>query len=178
MELEAIRRDTIIESELKLDTVLFSEWARARELHLPNADALLNFVEIARQSGLAAVQRELNWAKGLPNGSHVVGHYQGMLTHQPSSNAFFLQLGWGGGWEQKTFGARLKKDEAFMRTILKSRKQGGWDVGRGHMPRDVRDFPTSRRIAMAYQRNAQSEVTAEIPALPLGWVLVELEKLK
>jgi len=62
-----------------------------------------------------------------------------------------------------------------MRTLLKPRKQGGWDVGRGRMPKNVQDFPASRRIAMAYQRNAQGEVVAEIPALPLGWVLVEME---
>ncbi len=175
VEVEAIRRETVIETEFKLDTVLFSQWAKARELYLPNADALLNFAEIVRQHSLNAIQRELNWAKGLPDGKNVVAHYQSMLNYQLSKNAFFLQLGWGGGWEQKTFGSRLKRDEGFMRKILAPRNQGGWDVGRGHMPRNVQDFPTSRRIAMAYQRNAQGEVVAEIPALPLGWVLVEME---
>lgn len=174
VEVEAIRRDTVIESKLKLDTVLFSQWAKERELHLPNADALLNFVAIARQHSLELIRRELTWARGLPNGKHVVEHYETMLNYQLQSNQFYLQLGWGGGWEQKTFGSRLKVDEAFMRTILKPKKQDGWDVGRGHMPKNVQDFPTSRRIAMAYRRNAQGEVVGEIPALPLGWVLVEI----
>lgn len=175
VEVEAIRRDTVIESELNLDTVLFSQWAKTRELYLSNADALLNFAEIARQHSLSAIQRELNWAKGLPDGKNVAAHYQSMLGYSLSKNTFFLQLGWGGGWEQKTFGARLKRDEAFMRTILKPRNAGGWDVGRGHTPRNMQDFPVSRRIAMAYRRNAQGEVESEIPALPLGWVLVEME---
>lgn len=174
VEVEAIRRETVIKTELKLDTALFSQWAKARGLYLPNADALLNFAEIARQHSLNAIQRELNWAKDLPDGKNVVAHYQSMLNYQLSQNAFFLQLGWGSGWEQKTFGSRLKRNEGFMRKILASKKQGGWDVGRGHMPHNVQDFPTSRRIAMAYQRNSQGEITAEIPALPLGWVLVEI----
>lgn len=175
VEVEAIRRDTVIESEIKLDTVLFSQWAKERELYLPNADALMNFIEIARQHSRELIQRELAWARDLPNGKHVVGHYETMLNYKLQSNQFYLQLGWGGGWEQKTFGSRLKVDQAFMRTILKPKKQGGWDVGRGHMPKNVQDFPTSRRIAMAYQRNAQGAVIGEVPALPLGWVLVEIK---
>jgi len=42
------------------------------------------------------------------------------------------------------------------------------------MPENVQDFPISRRIVMAYRRNAQGEITAEIPASPLGWVLVSV----
>jgi CRISPR-associated protein Csm5 len=175
VEVEAIRRETVIESELKLDTALFSQWAKARELYLPNADALLNFAEIARQHSRAAIQRELAWAKGLNEGKNLIAHYQSMLDYSLAPNAFFLQLGWGGGWEQKTFGARLKRDEGFMRTILKPRKMGGYDVGRSHTIKNVQDFPISRRIAMAYRHNPQGEVIGEIPALPLGWVLVEME---
>lgn len=174
VEVEAIRRDTVIETQLKLDTVLFSQWAKARELYLPNGDALLNFAETARQHSRNAIQRELAWAKGLTDGKNLVAHYQGMLEYPLAPNAFFLQLGWGGGWEQKTFGSRLKRDEGFLRTILKPRNQGGWDVGRGHKIHTVQDFPISRRIAMAYRRNQQGEIIEELPALPLGWVLVEV----
>lgn len=175
VEVEAIRRDTVIETELKLDTVLFSQWAKARELYLSNGDTLLNLSEIARQHSRHAIERELAWAKGLTDGKNVASNYQVMLNYPLASNAFFLQLGWGGGWEQKTFGSRLKQDEGFMRTILKARNQGGFDVGRGHTIRTVQGFPTSRRIAMAYPRNPQGQVAGEIPALPLGWVLVEME---
>lgn len=173
VEVEAIRPQTIIESELKLDTALFSQWAKTRELYLPNSDALLDFVQIARQHSLEAIQREQIWARRLPN-EQVGNHYQTMLNYPLQTNQFFLQVGWGGGWEQKTLGDRLKSSEFFMRTILKSKKAGGWDVGRGHIPENVYDFPTSRRIVMAYRRDAQGEVVAEIPALPLGWLLVSV----
>ncbi len=173
VEVEAIRREMVIETELKLDTVLFSQWAKTRELYLPNSDALLNFAEVARQYGRHVIQRELNWAKGLTNGKNVAAQYQGMLDYPLAQNAFFLQLGWGGGWEQKTFGSRLKRDEGFMRSILKPRNQNGYDVARGRKIHNVQDFPISRRIAMAYRRNPQGEITDEIPALPLGWALVE-----
>ncbi len=175
IEVEAIRRETVIEAQLKLDTALFSEWAKKRELYLPNGDALMNFAEIASQHSRAAIERELNWARGLPKGKNLINHYEGMLQFPLTPNQFFLQLGWGGGWEQKTLGARLKQDEGFMRTILKPRKMNGYDVGRGHFVKNVQDFPISRRIAMAYRRNPQGEITDEIPALPLGWALVEIE---
>lgn len=175
VEVEAIRPQTVIESELKLDTVLFSQWAKTRELYLPNSDALLDFVQIARQHSLEAIRREQIWARRLPN-EQVANHYQTMLNYPLQANQFFLQVGWGGGWEQKTLGDRLKSNEPFMRTLLKSKKAGGWDVGRGHIPQNVQDFPTSRRIAMAYRRNAQGEVIDEIPALPLGWLLVTVIK--
>lgn len=174
VEVEAIRQKTVIESQMKLDTVLFSQWAKARELFLPNANALLNFAEIARQHSRAAIERELAWARGLPNGKKIVENYETMLHCSLASNQFFLQLGWGGNWEQKTFGSRLKADENFMRTILRSRKQNGYDVAHGRMPKNILDFPTSRRIAMDYQHNPQGKVTTEIPDLPLGWVLVEI----
>lgn len=175
VELEAIRHDTVIESELKLDTVLFSQWAKARELYLSNSDVLLNFAEVARQHSRNAIERELNWARGLTNGKNLINHYESMRQFALSPKQFFLQLGWGGAWEQKTFGSRLKQDEGFMRTILKPRKMNGYDVGRGYTPRNVQDFPISRRIAMAYRRNPQGKVIDEIPALPLGWVLVEFD---
>lgn len=178
VEMEAIRRKTVLESRVKLDTVLFSQWARQRGLNLPNREALTSFSELARQFAQAAAQRELAWARGLPNGKNLVNHYESMVNFSPAPHQFFLQLGWGGGWEQKTFGSRLKKDESFMRTILKPRNQNGYDVARGHMPKNVQDFPVSRRIAMAYPTNAQGEVVNEIPALPLGWVLVEMVERK
>jgi len=174
IEAEAIRRDTVIKNEVKLDTSLFSAWAKNRELYLPNSDALMNFAQVIRQYSLEAIRREMAWAKGLPGGSNIVNTYNQMLQYSLQPHQFFLQLGWGGGWEQKTLGSRLKQNEAFMRAILKPRKQQWWDVGRCYMPKNVLDFPVSRRIAMSYQRNEQSEVTAEIPALPLGWVLVEI----
>ncbi len=174
VEVEAIRRDTVIESEIKLDTVLFSQWARESNFNLPNADVLKNFTAIARQYSREVIKRELIWASGLPKGNNIVKHYEIMRDYRLQPNQFYLQLGWGGGWEQKTFGNHLKADEAFMRTILKPIKQGGWNVGRGHIPKNVQDFPTSRRIAMAYQRNTQGTEIVETPGLPLGWVLAEM----
>ena len=176
VEAEAIRRDVVIESQLKLDTALFSQWAQARDLHLPNGEALMAFIEIANRHSREAIERELAWAGGLTDGGHVVSHYETMRRFTPAANQFILHLGWGGGWEQKTLGARLKQDPNFIRTLLKPRKAGGYDVGRGHAPRNVQDFPVSRRIAMAYRRNPQGEVTGEVPALPLGWVLVEVDE--
>lgn len=178
VELEALRRHTVAVCKLKLDSALFSQWAKDRQLILPNADCLINFISIIRDHSLEAAEREKRWAESLPDGNNVISFYKSMLKFDLHDNAAFVQLGWGGGWEQKTLGVHLKKDEAFMRAILKSREEGGWDVGRGKKPKFIKDFPVSRRIAMAYLRNAQGEVVKEIPALPFGWALLELEQIK
>ncbi len=39
-------------------------------------------------------------------------------------------------------------------------------------------FPKSRRLVMEYQRNAQGEIIREFPSLPMGWSLIEIEKVK
>ncbi|MDX9954950.1 MAG: type III-A CRISPR-associated RAMP protein Csm5 [Anaerolineae bacterium] len=173
VEVEALRPQTVVESEVKLDTALFSSWAKARGLQLGNSEALMDFVQIARQYSLEAIQREQIWARRLPN-ERVVRRFQTMLDYPLQSNQFFLQVGWGGGWEQKTLGEHLKSSEDFMRAILKPEDANGWGVGRGHIPKNVQDFPTSRRIAMVYRRDAQGDITAEIPDSPLGWVLVSM----
>ncbi|MCG2787969.1 MAG: type III-A CRISPR-associated RAMP protein Csm5 [Anaerolineae bacterium] len=175
VEAEAIRREVVFENGIKLDLALFSDWAKQRDLHLAGGDLLVNFSEAARQRSLDYVQREAQWVAGIPGGKNLVSFYDSMLKFPLAPNQFFLQLGWGTGWEQKTFGSRLKVDKNFMETILKSRKVGGRygvaAIGR-RQPGDP--FPKSRKIAMSYQRNPQGEVIGEIPALPLGWVLVEI----
>ena len=90
---------------------------------------------------------------------------------------FFLQLGAGTGWNDKTFGSHLKKSDRFMSTILRSRHEGGYGVARKNPPRNPQDFPLSRRVAVAFKRN-QDGYVQESPAYPLGWVLVEMKERK
>lgn len=174
IEVEAVRKSVIFETKIKLDLQLFSDWAKQRGLSLVGEDLLLNFAAIVRDYNVEVIRREVEWARKLPEGKNVLAHYQEMQGFPLAPNQFFLQLGWGGGWEQKTFGSRLKQNPEFMRGILKARRDGGFDVGRGHVPHNIADFPISRRIAMGYLRNVQGEITREVPALPLGWVLVEV----
>lgn len=177
VEVEAIRRETVFESGIKLDSVLFSDWAKKRDLFLNGRNWLEGLAEICRQHSIERIRHEKDWYENIPGCESLVNHYRTMQEFALASNQFFLQLGWGAGWEEKTFGSRLQADQGFMERILKPVREGGYGIAAmGHRkPGDP--FPKSRRVAMAYQRDEQGQVTHEIPALPLGWVLVEMKQL-
>ena len=64
-----------------------------------------------------------------------------------------------------------------MNTILKSRRDGGYGVARKRPPRNLQEFPLSRRVAVAFRRRDDG-LMMENPAYPLGWVLVEMKERK
>lgn len=76
---------------------------------------------------------------------------------------FYLQLGWGGGWDSKTLGAVLTQDgDVFAQVVTRYhlKRKGKYQPG------EV--FPRSRRVLM----NGQNA-----PARPLGWIHVKMVKL-
>lgn len=175
VEVEAIRPNVVFEMTMKLDRALYSDWAKGYDLRLQGAQWLEDLPEIVRKYSQARLEQESAWAKASPAFQKYAASYHTIQQAAPAGgNQFLLQLGWGAGWESKTFGSHLKRDATFMRTILKPVRQGGYGVARTWPPEDVTRFPTSRRIAMSYKRDAQGIVVDEIPAAPLGWVLVEL----
>ena len=169
IELEAVRAETVFEMEAKLDLALFSEWARRQRLQLRGQDALKNLPPVLNARTLQRARQEAAWYKDVPGAKRVLGFYQQLEGIRPEPNQFVLQLGWGTGWDDKTFGSRLREDSAFMERII-----ADYRLSRGKgRPGGV--FPASRRVAMSYRRDAQDNVT-ESPAYPLGWLLVEFEE--
>jgi len=78
---------------------------------------------------------------------------------------FLLQLGWGGGWDSKTFGDILTRDgHVFEQVVQKYGKtmvrQGKYKAG------DT--YPKSRRVVV----NAGDQ-----PMFPLGWIKVRMERV-
>lgn len=175
VEVEAVRSDTTFEMTMKLDRALYSDWAKRYGLHLSGTEWLEKLAEILRRYSAERIERESAWAARLEAAGRVPAAYKQLKEARLAANHFLLQVGWGTGWESKTFGALLKENEAFMRTLLKPVNQRGYGVARGRPPQNVLDFPTSRRLAMAHQRDPQGRVIGEAPAAPLGWVLVAIE---
>ena len=170
IELEAIRPETNFEADVKLDLALFSGWAKKHNLRLGGSKALEALPAIANTRTLLRAKKELAWFASIPNAARVRGFYEQLSKIQPEDNQFVLQLGWGTGWEDKTFGDCLSQDERFFSQVVSEyRMARGKNRGEG-------PFPSSRRVAVAYRKDARENIT-ETPAYPLGWVLVTFEEV-
>ncbi len=173
IELEALRPDTVFELTLKIDTVLFSSWAQAHGLKLPGAALLRELPGVVQAHTAQRLAREAEWFARIPGADKVANYCRQLRDTRLPPSAFFIQIGWGTGWEGKTFGSRLQADSNFMETIVRHPKEGGYGLARGQRkPGDP--FPKSRRVLVQVQRGPDGR-TIETPHSPLGWVLVELK---
>ncbi|HID65097.1 MAG TPA: hypothetical protein EYP49_20450, partial [Anaerolineae bacterium] len=85
------------------------------------------------------------------------------LRESLGPNEFLVQIGWGAGWESKTFGSgMLRQDDWAFERLLKQYRmtKGCWQPGD--------PFPKSRHLVLDPHGR---------PAEPLGWVKVRLEGL-
>ncbi len=173
IEMEAIRPDTAFRLTMKLDTVLFSDWARKGGLKLRGQDWLLHLGDVVQAHSNDRIQRELAWFKAMRGVDSLASFYQRLanVSGKLGGSMFFVELGWGTGWESKTFGSRLEADDRFMERIIRD-----YRLARGS--REHGDpFPKSRRAAVALRRDPNGRFI-ETPAYPLGWALVEMKERK
>ncbi|MCS7259675.1 MAG: type III-A CRISPR-associated RAMP protein Csm5 [Anaerolineae bacterium] len=173
IELEALRPETELQLIVKVDRVLFSQWARQYGLHLRLGDLLDQLPQVLRAYGEHRLRRELELLKDAPNSGRLVRLYKEWQQEPLADNEFLLQLGWGTGWEAKTFGSHLQSDPEFMETLL---RDPNYKMTRGRrQPGDP--FPKSRRVLVKVERSPNGQMR-EMPVVPLGWVLVEMEEIK
>lgn len=171
IELEAIRPDTAFEMTLKIDRALYSSWAtRDHQQVLLGGETLEQVEQAARAHARQRIQEEIAYYRAIPAAKRLLGYYQQLekLHPQLGSGQFFLQLGWGTGWEDKTFGSHLKKDAAFFVRMVNDFRLARGELVSGRL------FPASRRVAVTIAKAPNGQVV-ETPAYPLGWVLVEME---
>lgn len=167
IELEAIRRGVTFEATLTLDGYLRQDgitaqlgWQKDQLLWLKNLPVVVNGFTGRRLADEIGRWRE---AKALRSFYvTLVKMYEEELD--PRSE-FLLQLGWGGGWDSKTFGDILTRDgQVFEKVVEKYGKtmvrQGKYKAG------DT--YPKSRRVVV----NASDQ-----PVLPLGWIKVRMERV-
>ncbi len=167
IEMEAIRPDTEFKLTLKLDLALFSDWARRHGLNLRGQEWLEQLPAVVHAHAMDHAQREAAWFKGIRGAVTVAQFYQQLAGARPGRQRFLAALGWGTGWEGKTFGSRLQADKRFMERIVED-----YSLARGRRhPGDP--FPKSRRVAVRIGRDPQGQVV-EMPVSPLGWCLVEM----
>jgi CRISPR-associated protein Csm5 len=168
-DVEAVAKENVFTHSIKIDTALFSEWATRHGLKLANGDPraggwLENLVEISRKHTEARVQFEQEYFRKanqkLVTRLNSLYEKFNRLSSQLKGQKFWLQLGWGSGWNGKTFGSNLRQSDEFMNGII-----GGYNHGRRHTYAHPDLFPISRRLKVSDE---------EQPIDPMGWVLVEL----
>jgi CRISPR-associated protein Csm5 len=168
VEMEAIRSNTTFECTLKLDLALFSNWAHEYGLHLVGEEWLKKLPEIGRARARDTISREIAWFRSMSSAQRLLSAYQQLGQSRLAGNQFPMKLGWGTGWDDKTIGSRLQEDPAFMGTII-----GRYSMARGR--RNINDpFPKSRRAAMITAQSTQGQ-RVQVPAVPLGWILITIE---
>ena len=165
IELEAIWTDTTIKTTITLDTYL----------HSPTAERTLNFAErwqwletmpaIARKWAGEHLKRERDWfrTRKYEGISQLYGQMLGILErNRLTENQFFLQIGWGGGWNDKTIGYPLQSNKTEWEKLLNDKR-----LSPARFRRNAGDlFPKSRRVMMINRQ----------VAAPFGWCLVEMKE--
>jgi len=138
IELEAIRPETAFRLPLKIDLALFSAWAGRNRLQ--HANWLRDLPAVVRRHTAQRLDQEVSWFGPVGNARLIADLYRQLKSVRLPNRAFLLQVGWGTGWDDKTFGSHLREDEAFMEGILAPRRSGGYGIARGTADRAI-PFP-------------------------------------
>ncbi len=167
IELEAVPRGVTFEATLTLDGFLLKNgtagqlgWQKDQLAWLRHIPKVVNSFTVHRIDG--EIER---WGRV---GGPLLSAYQTLqrtLASLDQESEFLLQLGWGGGWDSKTFAWVLTQDDQKFAQVV--RKYGETLVRQGtYKPGDR--FPKSRRVVV---RQGQA-------VSPLGWVKVKMERVQ
>lgn len=170
VEVEAIRPETDFSLTIKIDNALFGSWAERAELPAVGKEWLEHLAQVAQTYAADRIKRERAWFSQIQGAERLTQYYAGLEAARLGTRRFLLQLGWGGGWDSKTFGSRFTGNARFAERII-----ADYRLSRRHSPNAP--FPSSRRAVMAFSKDRQGQIQ-ELPAVPFGWCLVELKERK
>lgn len=170
IELEALIGNTTLQGSLTVDEALFAPWAE-RELGFQNRKHWLDGKEMTARlqaHSRARIDQLAAWFERAEGGQKIAGFYRDLAAANPGPYGALVQLGWGSGWDGKTFWTHLQADPQLFEQLVREFRMTR--PGKMALPRRPGDpFPKSRRVAMT--------VKDRIPlaAAPFGWVLLTLE---
>lgn len=165
IELEAIPRGATFTATLTLDGYLLRKSTRA-ELGWGDdqRDWLQNIAQVANIFTQNRLIREQERWKNVD--APIRSFYENFKRQRiDEKSEFFLQLGWGGGWDSKTFGSLLSEDEAIFSQIVNA--YGSRLIRKGKHQAGDR-FPKTRRVVVRDERFLA----------PLGWIYVKMERVQ
>lgn len=172
IEMEALPGDVEFHGSITIDETLFSDLAE-KELHFRNRrhwlDELTARVQLHSQK---RIEELCDWYENADEGyASVSRFYRKLQEVKPGPSQALMQLGWGSGWDGKTFWTHLQKDPALFERLVDDFRMH--KAGKDSPPRKVGDpFPRSKRAAMAVKGGVARAVA------PFGWALLELTERK
>lgn len=172
IELEALPGDQVFRGTLTIDYTLFSPWAepklgfKSRKHWL---DELLARINAHSQARIARLRK---WFENLestaPSAEKIANFYRQLAQSKLPPNQALLQIGWGAGWDGKTYWTHLQQDQMLFEQLVRDFRMD--KAGRFSRRRPGDPFPTSRRVAVSGKGDAAK------PVAPFGWVLIELQE--
>jgi hypothetical protein len=164
IDVEAVRTGAIFHLAIAVDEYGFRDDA-VRQLGWQDKRAwLAQLATLGKEYAGQRLLTEAEFFKAHGGPETTLGFYAALVKQfvegELADNEFLLQVGWGAGWESKTLGSGLLRqdDVAFERLLDQYRMT----KKRRREPGD--SFPKSRTLVL---RNSK-------PAYPLGWVRVKL----
>lgn len=172
IEMETLRGDIEFKGDITVDETLFSDFAE-KELHFSNRRHWLDELTArVHAHSKARIEELLEWFEKADQAYAGVANFYRQLheAHLPANQAL-VQVGWGSGWDGKTFGSHLQKDPALFERFISDFRMH--KAGKDSPPRKIGDaFPRSKRAAMTVKNKVAQA------AAPFGWALLELTKIK
>ena len=164
IDVEAPRQGTTFQVPIKIEGYLFSEQAERTLRFGQRKNWLLNLPQWGRVIAGHRIADEIEFFQQRADGRVALGFYNRLAQTWEGlgENELLLQVGWGTGWLSKTFGKLLQENtQAFERMV----KDYRMTMERGREAGDP--FPRSRHLVRV----------GEHPAMPLGWIKVNLEEI-
>ena len=168
LDLEALRAGTTLTASIKIDGTLFgddTEFGRKVEEELQfgkRRNWLLRLPQWAKRVAGTRIARELAYFESKPGGEQAANFYKklGNAWEALGEREFLLQVGWGTGWQSKTFGDLLQGDPEAFERLVRDYNLSPQDRKRTTGQR----FPKSRKLVRRGDKAAE----------PLGWIKVAL----
>lgn len=172
VDIEAIPGETTFEATIHTDEYLYRDMAKQLGWESVQTKWLYNLPVAGRNTATKRLKAEAAYYKaiGWPSLASVCNQWIADLKTLRGSNGFFLQVGWGGGWNNTTLGQDFIVNDENEFVKIRNRFNLGrppkrnvkWKAEAGQR------FPASRRLVV----NSSAQ-----PISPLGWVYITLNKI-
>jgi CRISPR-associated protein Csm5 len=171
IELETLPGEVSFTGSITVDDALFAPFAE-RELGFGNRRHWLDELTLRAQkhSHARAVELAEWFGNADPSYAPLANFYNQLVQAQLAPHQALVQLGWGAGWDGKTFWTHLQKDEFLFEQLVTDFRMNKAGRNSHREPGDA--FPRSKRAAMSVKQGVAR------PVAPFGWVLLEMEKIK
>ncbi len=157
IDIEAIRPGTVFACRVKLDDYLLGRAASSLGFGA-GVEHVHEWIRICQDQGIAQMRQEASFFEGR---APMIERFYGALlkdAEQQASDTFFMQLGWGAGWNTKTLSRIIQPNRTLLARIVER-----YRLTRGFYHPGT-PFPKTRHVVADRGQ----------PLSPLGWVHVRV----